>query len=127
MNNQQRNSLFTLLYGMVLIDNRVVRVEVDQFFRALEDFMKEVEHVNALEAKSTISSWFVQNYKDILVKMRSPEREGFLLEHVEYLKLYEHRQKVYEMMKRVAIADNEFHVLEKQLLKKILEVWDLRG
>jgi len=58
VNTQQRNSLFTLLYAMVLIDNRVVRVEVDQFFRALEAFMKETEFINSLKAKSTISTWF---------------------------------------------------------------------
>ena len=122
MNTQQRNSLFTLLYAMVLIDNRVVRVEVDQFFRALEAFMKETEFINSLKAKSTISTWFFQNYKNILTEMKRSDREIFLLKHVEALKFYDQRHKIYKMMKNVAIADDELHNLEKQFLKRVSEV-----
>jgi len=111
---------------MVLIDNRVVRVEVDHFFRALEDFMKEVELINSLEAKATISNWFVQHYKNILAQMRSPNRETFLLNHVESLKFYEHRQKVFAMMEHVANSDDEFHALEKEFLDIVSEVWRLK-
>ena len=126
MTNQHRHSFFTLLYAVVLIDNRVVRVEVNQFFKALEEFMKEVESINTLEAKSTISNWFVQNYKSILAEMRSPDRETFLLSHVESLKFYEHRQKIFEMMEFVANSDDDFHALEKQFLNKVSDVWQLK-
>ena len=127
MNNQYRHSLFTLLYAVVLIDNRVVRVEVDQFFKVLEDFMKDVERVNTLEAKSTISNWFVMNYKKILSEMRSANRETFLLNHVRELKSYEHRGKVFEIMQHIANADDELHASEKQLLDRVSEAWELDG
>jgi hypothetical protein len=61
----------------------VVRVEVDHFFKALENFMKDVESVDTLEAKSTISNWFIQNYKGVLAKVRPPEGEAFLSNHIE--------------------------------------------
>ena len=67
-----------------------------------------------MRAKVKIANWFAQNYRNILAKMRPPVRETFLLNHPQSLKLYEHRQKVFEMMKNVAVADNEFHALENR-------------
>jgi hypothetical protein len=45
--------------------------------------MKDVESVDTLEAKSTISNWFIQNYKGVLAKVRPPEGEAFLSNHIE--------------------------------------------
>ncbi len=127
MNNQQRHSVFTLLYAMVLIDNRVIKVEVDQYFKTLEDFLIEVAFLTTLQAKAMISNWFVQNYRDILAAMKSQERLDFLLNHAENLKSYEHRQKVFDMLKDIAVADNEFHTTEQQILNVFSEVWGLDG
>jgi len=124
MNTDQRHSMFTLLYAMVLIDRRVLRIEVDQFFIAIEDFLERVDFIDSLKAKALISNWFVQHYKNILAEMKSPNLEHFLLRHVETLRFYEHRVVIYEMMQQIAHADNDFHNLEKEFLEKVAELWE---
>ena len=125
VNEDQKHSLFTLLYAVVLIDNRVIRVEMDQFFITLEEFLTNVSFIDTLRAKSYISNWFVQNYKNILAEMKSPDRNIYLLKHAENLKHYEHRQIIFDMMMNIAIADNQCHALEKQFIEKVSEVWGL--
>lgn len=125
MNEDQKHSLFTLLYAVVLIDNRVMRVEMDQFFITLEDFLTEVSFIDTLKAKSFISNWFVQNYKDILAEMKSPDRNIYLLKHVETLKHYEHRQEIFDKMMNIALADNQYHASEREFIEKVSKVWGL--
>lgn len=125
MTNDQRHSIFTLLYAVVLIDNRVIRAEVDHFFMTLESFLIRVSLADTLKAKSYISNWFVQNYKDILTEMKSPDRNIYLMRHVEALKTYKNRQIVFEMMEEIAHADDEYNPLEKQFIDKVSEVWGL--
>ncbi len=125
MNDDEKHSLFTLLYAVVLIDNRVIRVEMDQFFITLEDFLSTVSFIDTLKAKSYISNWFVQNYKDILSEMKSPDRNIYLLKHVANLKHYEHRQVIFDMMMKIAISDNQYHISERQFIEKVSEVWRL--
>lgn len=125
MNNEQRHSIFTLLYAIVLIDNRVMKVEVDQFLVQIEDFLTRTNFIETLKAKSIISTWFVQNYKSILTQMRSPDREFFLMMHVDNLKSFPHRQDVYDMMKEIAIADDEYHQNEQDFIDKVADIWNL--
>ena len=125
MNNNDRHSIFTLLYAVVLIDNRVVKVEVDRFFARIEMFLIQIDYADILTAKSIISTWFVQNYKNILSEMKSPERDAFLLKHVDSLKLYNHRRDVFNIMNEIALADKELHETEEQFLDKVISAWQL--
>jgi len=125
MNDKETHSVFCLLYAMVLIDNRVVKVEVDLFFARIEGFLKENKFIEALRAKTIISDWFVQNYKDILKEMKSPNRQSYMLRHAETLKHYRFRQAVFDIMKEIAMADNEYHENERLFLEKISVIWSL--
>jgi uncharacterized tellurite resistance protein B-like protein len=125
MTEQDKNSIFYLLYAMVLIDNRVVKVEMDMFFAMIESFLKTVFYAETLTAKATITNWFMQNYKTVLTEMRRPNRETYLLEHVEALKAYGHKEHVFNMMKEIAIADGEYHDDERLLLEKISNIWNI--
>lgn len=125
MDDQQRHSVFTLLYAIVLIDNRVIKVEVDLFFARVESFLKTTKLVESLKAKAIISNWFVQNYKDILHEMKLPNRKDYLIGHVENLKFYGQRQDVFNIMLEIAHADNEFHTDEREFLKTVAQIWKL--
>jgi len=117
--------MFYLLYAMVLIDNRVVKVEMDLFFAIIETFLRTTLHTEALTAKATITNWFMQNYKTVLSEMRTPVRETHLLKHAEALKAFSHKEHVFAMMKEIAISDNEYHDDERLLLEKISKIWEL--
>lgn len=125
MDQQYRESVFYLLYAMALIDNRVVKVEVDLFFAIVENFLRKINYVDTLTAKAIISSWFIQNYKIVMQDMKSSLKESHLLGYVDNLKHYEHRNEVYTMMKKIAMVDNEFHEDERVLLEKVSEIWGL--
>lgn len=125
MNDAHRDSIFTLLYAVVLIDNRVVKVEVDLFLARVETFLITSNVIQALEAKSIISTWFVKNYKLIMSEMKSPNRETFLLNHVEKLKLHPRRQEVFNMMLEVATADDDYHIDERLFIEKASKIWNL--
>ena len=125
MDQQYRESVFYLLYAMALIDNRVVKVEVDLFFAIVENFLRKINYVDTLTAKAIISSWFIQNYKIVMQDMKSSLKESHLLGYVDNLKNYEHRNEVYTMMKKIAMVDNEFHEDERVLLEKVSEIWGL--
>ena len=125
MDDAQRHSILSLLYAVVLIDNRVVKVEVDLFFARIEDFLKRANDIETLKAKSVISTWFVQNYKHILTEMKSPNRDIFIFKHVENLKLYTYRQDVYDMMTDIALSDDEYHDDERRFLDKVSNIWML--
>ena len=125
MTQHERDSIFYLLYAMVLIDNRVLKVEVDLFFAIVEDFLTIIFHSDILTAKATISNWFIQNYKIVLSEMRSPVREDFLIEHVEALKSYQYKDQVFDMMRKIAISDDEYHSDEKSFLEKVAEFWEI--
>jgi len=127
LNNRQKHSMFYLLYAMVLIDNRVIKIEVDQFFIAVEDFLTSMDFMDSLRAKSYISSWFVQNYKDILREMKAVDREKFLMVHVKTLASSEHRLAIFKMMQKVAISDNDLHASEAAFLEKVAKTWDLEA
>ena len=98
---------------------------MDHFFITLEEFLTDVSFIDTLRAKSYISNWFVQNYKNILDEMKSLDRNVYLLKHFENLKHYEHRQVIFDMIMNIAIADNQYHALEKQFMEKVSEVWGL--
>jgi len=125
MNDHQRHSIFSLLYAVVLIDNRVVKVEVDMFFAKIESYLAQTSFIETLKAKSIISTWFVQNYKNILTEMKSPDREAFILKFVEDLKHYRQRQDIYDIMKEIALSDDEYHDEERQFLEKVSDNWNL--
>jgi len=98
---------------------------MDQFFITLEEFLTNVSFIDTLRAKSYISNWFVQNYKNILSEMKSPDINIYLLKHVKNLKGYEHKQEVFDMMMKIAMADNQYHIAEQQFIEKVSEVWGL--
>jgi len=123
--NDQKDSMFTLLYALVLIDKRVLKVETDKFFSLLEAYLIRIESIDYLQAKAQISNWFVPNYKKVLSEMKSPSRDHYLREHIENLKDVEERQDIFDMMNIIAIADNEFHAAEKQFLEKIALIWNV--
>lgn len=125
MTQHERDSIFYLLYAMVLIDNRVIKVEMDMFFAIIEDFLTAIFNSDVLTAKSTISNWFIQNYKNILKEVRSPIRESYLMEHVEALKNYDKTKYVFEMMREIAISDDEYHKEERMFLQKAADIWGL--
>jgi len=64
---------------LVLIDKRVIRVEMDQFFITLEEFLTNVSFIDTLRAKSYISNWFVQNYKNIPKAASSSHASAFII------------------------------------------------
>jgi uncharacterized tellurite resistance protein B-like protein len=127
MNDTQTHSVFYLLYAMVLVDKRVLKVETDLFFARVEGFLRTSKSIETLRAKTIISDWFVQNYKDIMREMKSSNRTSYVLEHVENLKHYRHRQDVFDMMLEMAMADNEFHDEERKLLNRVSEIWGLEA
>ena len=127
MNVDIKDSIFTLLYAMVLIDNRVVKVETDTFFATIEEFLETIEDVESLRAKDIIANWFVKNYKSILKEMKTSNREEFMLAHVKNLKSYGNRQKIFHIMSVIAHADEDFHDEERKFLSKVAHVWGLEG
>ena len=126
MNTEIKDSIFTLLYAMVLIDNRVVKVEMDSFFASIEGLLEIIEDVESLRAKDIITNWFMKNYKHILQEMKSPEREDFILVHVEKLKTYSNRQQVFHALSIIAHADENFHNEERKLLDKVAYCWGIK-
>lgn len=127
MNDEIRDSIFTILYAMVLIDKRVVKVEMDTFFATIEGFLETIEDVESLRAKDIIANWFVKNYKTILREMKTPDREEFMLTHVEKLKAYSNRKQIFHIMNIIAHADEDFHEEEKKFLGKVAHVWGLES
>lgn len=125
MTDQQRHCIFTLLYAVVLIDNHVKKVEVDLFFARIESFLRNVGFIEPLKAKTIISTWFVQNFKQILKEMKSETRDSFLLSLVEDLKFYPQREDVFDIMKEIAMSDKEYHEREKQFIDKVAEIWNI--
>ena len=125
MNVDIKDSIFTLLYAMVLIDNRVVKVEMDTFFATIEEFLETIEDVENLRAKDIIANWFVKNYKSILKAMKTSNREEFMLAHVENLKSYSNKKQIFHMMSIIAHADEDFHDEERDFLNKVARVWQL--
>lgn len=125
MNSEVKDSVFSLLYAVVLIDKRVVKVETETFFAKLEGFLHTFEGIEELRAKDIIANWFIKNYKNILKEMKTSRREGFLLNHVENLKTYGKREQVFHMMSIVAHADDDFHDEERAFLTKVAGIWGL--
>ena len=125
MNTEIKDSIFSLLYAMVLIDKRVVKVEMDTFFARIEGFLGLIEDVESLRAKDIIANWFVQNYKNVLREMKTPNREQFMLTHVGKLKTYMHREQVFHIMQIIAHADEEFHDDEKAFLDDVAQIWGI--
>ena len=125
MTEYQRHCIFTLLYAVVLIDNRVKKVEVDLFFARIESFLHKTNFIETVEAKAIISDWFVQNYKFILSKMKSPNKENFLLGYVKELKFYLNRQEVFDVMEEIAMSDEEYHDDEKEFITKVAKIWGI--
>ncbi len=125
MNTEIKDSIFSLLYAMVLIDKRVVKVEMDAFFARIEGFLGLFEDIESLRAKDIIANWFVQNYKDVLREMKTPHREQYMLSHAENLKTYLYREHVFNIMQIIAHADEEFHEQEKAFLYKVAQIWGL--
>lgn len=127
MNAKIQNSIFSLLYAMVLIDNRVVKVEMDTFFARIEGFLRAIEDTESLRAKGLIANWFVQNYKNILKEMKSSNRVDFMLAHVENLKDYNYREQVFDILNIIAHADEDFHDEERVFLEKVGRIWGIEG
>ena len=125
MNTEIKDSIFTLLYAMVLIDNRVVKVEMDSFFASIEGLLEIIEDVENLRAKDIITNWFMKNYKHILQEMKTPDREDFMLAHVEKLKTYSNRKQVFHALSIIAHADENFHNEERKLLDKVAHCWGI--
>ena len=125
MNNEIKDSIFSLLYAMVLIDRRVVKVEMDTFFATIEDLLETVEDVESLRAKDVISNWFMKSYKTVLKEMKTPGRGEFMLAHVENLKTYTHRKQVFHIMNIIAHADEDFHDEERKFLNRVANIWGL--
>lgn len=127
MNTKVQHSIFSLLYAMVLIDSRVVKVEMDTFFARIERFLGTIEDIDSLRAKGLIANWFVQNYKNILKEMKSPNRVDFMLAHVENLKAYDYKDQVFDIMSIIAHADEDFHDEERKFLEKVGRIWAIEG
>ena len=127
MNTKVQHSIFSLLYAMVLIDKRVVKVEMDTFFASIEGFLETIENVESLRAKDIIANWFVKNYKSILKEMKTSNREEFMLAHVKNLKSYSNRQQIFHIMSIIAHADEDFHDEERKFLNKVAHVWGLES
>lgn len=127
MNTKIYDSIFSLLYAMVLIDNRVVKVEMDTFFARIESFLVDIEDLRTLRAKGFVANWFIKNYKNILRDMKTPNRVNFMLTHAERLKSYIHRAQVFEIMKIIAHADEDFHEEEYMFLQKVANIWGIVG
>ncbi len=125
MNAEIKDGIFTLLYAMVLIDRRVVKVEMDTFFATVEDLLETIEDVENLRAKDVVANWFMRSYKTVLKEMKTPGREEFMLAHVETLKAYSHRRQVFHIMNIIAHADEHFHDEERKFLNRVAHIWGL--
>jgi tellurite resistance protein len=81
--------------------------------------------MDPLTAKAIISNWFIQNYKTVLADMRSTARETHIIEHAEALKTYRYKEQVYDMMRKIAISDDEYHQNERSFLETIAQMWEI--
>lgn len=127
MNTEVKNSIFTLLYAMVLIDRRVVKVEMVAFFANIEELLGKYEGVKSLRAKDVISTWFMQNYKIVLNEMKTPNKTDYMLAHAEKLKDYSHRYEVFDIMNIIAHADENFHDEERKFLDEVAQIWGIES
>jgi len=122
---QERHSVFFLLYAMVLIDDRVIKSEMDLFFAATHSFVQKINYLDNFEAQALITNWFMMNYKDVRLEIKSNQRDFHLFGHAETLKDFTYKDQIFDMMKEIAVVDGEYHDDERILLEKIAKIWNL--
>lgn len=126
MDRDIRDSVFTLLYIMVLIDERILRIEVDTFLSLIEEFQKTKIKTDRFQSKTIVTDWFMQNYKSILRAMGEKDRGVFIDQHISRLSDFYDREVVFDFMTKIAFSDNQFHDDERQVLERAAKVWGLK-
>lgn len=126
MDRDIRDSVFTLLYIMVLIDEQILRIEVDTFLSLIEEFQKTKIKTDRFQSKTIVTDWFMQNYKSILRAMGEKDRGVFIDQHISRLSDFYDREVVFDFMTKIAFSDNQFHDDERQVLERAAKVWGLK-
>jgi len=122
MDPLERYHIYTLLSAVVLVDRKILDVEIQAFVNLVRGLQTAVDDPNP-DTDDNIKTWFTNNQIEIFNWLHSPYREINLLDILEKLRNCEYQWQILQAMRSVALSDSDFHSSEIELIRFVNNYW----
>jgi len=124
MNNNELQKILTLFSLVILIDDKVLKVEVDTLGRQLSQLYSSLGEGYFITESMGVD-WFHANRASLTSILSSPNKENYIKSLLTQLSDSSLKLKIYDVIIRIAHADAEFHPKEEEIAKLASFLWNL--
>ena len=125
MISDELHDLLSLLAATIFADKRVFATEIETFLKMAE-MIRKIRKTDEALSEAKLLSWFDANVDSIRNKLQTPDFEPWFYGCLDRLSGLSDKQAVIDIMLKIAIADDEFHISEQALIVLIANYWNLK-
>ena len=113
------------LLGLIIVaDGRVLKEEVDTYLDVVAELRCVIDPSIVLTRRMA-RDWFYLNKKDLEDVINSLAYDTELLATLKEIKSLPHKLDIITGMVRIAVSDNDYHKIERSLIKKTILYWNI--
>lgn len=113
------------LLGLIIVaDGRVLKEEVDSYLDVVMELRCVIDPTIVLTRRMA-RDWFYLNKKDLENIINGLAYDTELLATLKEIKSLPHKLDVITGMVKIAVSDNDYHKIERGLIKKTILYWNI--
>ena len=113
------------LLGLIIVaDGRVLKEEVDTYLDVVAELRCIIDPSVVLTRRMAYD-WFCLNKKELEDVINGLAYDTELLETLKEIKSLPHKLDVITGMVKIAVSDNDYHNVERGLIKKTILYWNI--
>ncbi|MEP3889154.1 MAG: TerB family tellurite resistance protein [Hellea sp.] len=116
------HNILSLLTATIMADKHVYASEIDVFLKSTNK-SKLIRHLDPKISEAKLLTWYELNKDGIAQKLVTPHFKDWLYDILEKLSDVSQKQTILELMRGIAIADDDVHVSEKALITLAERYW----
>lgn len=124
MMQKDLHNILSLLTATIMADKHIYASEIDAFLKSTNK-LNFVQHFEPKISEAKLLAWYELNKDDIAQKLVTPHFKEWLYGVLEKLSDVPQKQTILELMRGIAIADDDVHVSEKALITLAERYWGL--
>lgn len=116
--------ILKLLGLIILADGRVLKEEVDTYLDVVAE-LRSVIDPSVVLTRHMARDWFYLNKKNLQDVINSLAYDTEIIETLKEIKSLPYKLDVITGMVKIAVSDNDYHRVEKGLIKKTILYWNI--